>query len=259
MQATCPVIVDFTQHQQLQETNTANKKVTKAIKNTTECIDVLVLRYTAVSGKAIMSDTELPALEKLRVVDFSNTNASLTAVDHLSKFRHLRMAFFDRCPRIILTTPYPRVHETLEVLSLLGTRVLPGAARHILTTFPNLKQFSYTINSMDQKLLGLQHSKALDGVDEVSVRICKIEGLWQVFALDAELLPIKDGQTLYIHNHKIYTRRQKEAQEIIAQLKCDVNVNEDFTLEPTRLPYHILKRGLTYQAADAIRKESVNP
>lgn len=259
MQATSPVIIDFSAHAHLQDAQTANKKLKKSLKGIEEKVDVLVLRHTAVSGSAIMGPMEFTALEKLRVVDFSSTNASLTAIDNLTRFTHLEMAYFDNCPRVILTHPYPDAHRTLKVLSLLGTRVFPGAARHILETFPSLEQLSYTINKFDQKFLGVTPSEELDQVQELSVRIRKIEGVWKALPLDAENREIKEGQTLWLHNNKLYTTPQTNAPTITARLNPNIDINQDFELKKATIPYQILDRGLMRQEAFAIRSGNVSP
>lgn len=259
MQVTSSAIVDFTSDINLQDANTANKRLKRAFKKTDVKIDVLVLRHTAVSGSAIMGEMEFTALKNLRVVDFSKTNASLTAIDNLTRFTKLEMAFFDNCPRVILTYPYPKPHQTLTTLSLLGSRVFPGSARHILTTFPCLKQLSYTIHSSDQKFLGLTPSKELDQVQELSVRIRKIEGVWKALPLDAENREIKEGQTLWLHNNRLYTMPQKNAEQIVAQLTPNIDMDQDFELLPARFPYQILERSLMYQDADQIRSGNVSP
>lgn len=259
MQVNSSAIVDFTSDINLQDANTANKRLKRALKKIDQKIDVLIVRHTAASGSAIMGEEKFKALENLRVVDFSTTNASLTAIDNLTKFAHLKMAFFDNCPRVILTDSYPKAHQTLTTLSLLGTRVFPGVAKHILNTFPCLEQLSYTINKYDQKFLGLTPSKELDQVQELSVRIRKIEGIWKALPLDAENREIKEGQTLWIHNNKLYTTPQMCAQTIIARVTPDIDMNRDFELLPARAPYPILDRSLMRQEAYKIRAGKVIP
>ncbi len=255
MQATSPVSFDFTQNPTLSDATKANKILTRTLQKTDAKIEVLVLRHTAVSGSAIMGTTELPSLEKLRVVDFSNTNASLTALDNLERFRHLEIACFNNCPRVILANFYPSNNNTLRALSLLGTRVFPGVAKHILQTFPKLTELSYTINSYDQKLLGLAPSEELARVSELSVKIRKIEGIWKAYPMDAEGAMITEGQTLYLHNHRLYTTPQNNASEITARLNPILDLDQDFILLPANTPHKIVDRGLAYQKEAEIRNQ----
>lgn len=290
--------VDLSKNEDLDQPETANRKLNAIVKGifTTprRHIDTLILRSKAVSGSALLGFGEqvpkhiLKLREGLRVLDFSETRASATAIHLLSEFPKLEVAHFNNCPNVILKNIVP--HQNIKTLSLLGTRILPGCVLSILASFPKLETLDYTVNLSDQVPIGFEDAQNIHHpsltvpcghfhqdrvkhtckaenerdifLSEIPVRIRKIEGIWQVFVLDAFLQPIESGKPIYLHESckRFYSQVRSEEtlcshchkpieeglHPVFATLNTAYNPADFIRLEP-RSYYEIVQRAIESQ------------